>query len=54
MVEDELAEEMLKGNFNSGDHILADVDPDNPDKLKYAKIPSIEPPAAPSPEPAVT
>jgi hypothetical protein len=33
---------------------LADVDPDDPEKLKYAKIPSIEPPAAPSPEPAVT
>jgi ATP-dependent Clp protease ATP-binding subunit ClpC len=54
MVEDEIAEEMLKGFFGSGDHILADVDPDDPEKLKYAKIPSIEPPAAPSPEPAVT
>jgi ATP-dependent Clp protease ATP-binding subunit ClpC len=47
MVEDELAEEMIKGNFGSGDHILADVDPDDPEKLKYAKIPSVEPPAAP-------
>jgi ATP-dependent Clp protease ATP-binding subunit ClpC len=54
MVEDEIAEEMLKGVFGSGDHILADVDPDDPEKLKYEKIPSIEPPAAPSPEPAVT
>jgi ATP-dependent Clp protease ATP-binding subunit ClpC len=54
MVEDELAEEMLKGAFGSGDHILADVDPDDPEKLKYSKIPSVEPPAAPSPEPAVT
>jgi ATP-dependent Clp protease ATP-binding subunit ClpC len=54
MVEDELAEEMLKGSFGSGDHILADVDPDDPEKLKYCKIPSIEPPAAPPPEPAVT
>ncbi len=55
MVEDEIAEEMLKGEFSSGDHILADVDPDDPDKLKYAKIPSVEPPAAPPPpEPAVT
>jgi ATP-dependent Clp protease ATP-binding subunit ClpC len=54
MVEDELAEEMLKGAFGSGDHILADVDPEDPDKLKYSKIPSIEPPAAPPPEPAVT
>ena len=54
MVEDELAEEMLKGLFASGDHILCDVDPDDPEKLKYSKIPSVEPPAAPSPEPAVT
>ncbi|MGC1380840.1 MAG: ATP-dependent Clp protease ATP-binding subunit [Candidatus Baltobacteraceae bacterium] len=54
MVEDELAEEMLKGVFGAGDHILADIDPDDADKLKYAKIPSVEPPAAPSPEPAVT
>ena len=54
MVEDELAEEMLKGSFGSGDHILADVDPDDPDKLKYSKIPSVEPPAAPPPEAAVT
>jgi ATP-dependent Clp protease ATP-binding subunit ClpC len=54
MVEDEIAEEMLKGSFLSGDHILADVDPDDPEKLKYAKIPSVEPPAAPPPEAAVT
>jgi ATP-dependent Clp protease ATP-binding subunit ClpC len=55
MVEDELAEEMLKGNFGAGDHILADVDPDDPEKLKYAKIPSVEPPAAPPPTaPAIT
>jgi len=54
MVEDEIAEEMLKGTFVPGDHILADVDPDDPEKMKYAKIPSVEPPAAPSPEPAVT
>jgi len=54
LVEDEIAEEMLKGTFSSGDHILADIDPDDPEKLKYSKIPSIEPPAAPPPEPAVT
>jgi ATP-dependent Clp protease ATP-binding subunit ClpC len=54
MVEDELAEEMLKGAVTSGDHILADLDPEDPEKLKYSKIPSVEPPAAPSPEPAVT
>ena len=54
MVEDELAEEMLKGTFRSGDHILGDVDPDNPERLKYSKIPSVEPPAAPpTSEPAV-
>ena len=46
MVEDELAEEMIKGVFGSGDHILGDVDPDDPDKMKYSKIPSVEPPAA--------
>ncbi len=54
MVEDEIAEEMLKGVFGSGDHILADLDPDDPEKLKYAKIPSVDPPAASPPEPAVT
>src|SRR5581483_11806608 len=54
MVEDELAEEMLKGVFGAGDHILGDVDPDDPDKMKYSKIPSIEPPAAPPAEPAVS
>jgi ATP-dependent Clp protease ATP-binding subunit ClpC len=54
MVEDELAEEMLKGAVVSGDHILADVDPEDPEKLKYSKIPSVEPPAASPPEPAVT
>jgi ATP-dependent Clp protease ATP-binding subunit ClpC len=54
MVEDELAEEMLKGAFGSGDYILGDVDPDDPEKMKYSKIPSVEPPAASPPEPAVT
>jgi ATP-dependent Clp protease ATP-binding subunit ClpC len=53
MVEDELAEEMIKGTFSSGDHVLGDVDPDDPEKMKYTKIPSVEPPAAPSPEAAV-
>ncbi len=53
-VEDEIAEEMLKGTFIPGDHILADVDPDDPEKLKYAKIPSVEPPAPPAPEHLVT
>ncbi len=46
-VEDELAEEMLKGNFGSGDRILAEVNPDNPDKLRFPKIPFVEPPAQP-------
>jgi ATP-dependent Clp protease ATP-binding subunit ClpC len=49
-VEDELAEEMLKGNFGSGDRILAEVDHDKPEKLKFSKIPHVEPPAAPTPE----
>jgi len=50
-VEDELAEEMLKGTFVAGDHVLADVDGTDPEKLAFSKIPSIEPPAAPT-EPA--
>jgi len=55
MVEDELAEEMLRGVFVAGDHVLADVDADDPDKLKFSKIPSVEPPAAPpTQEPAHT
>jgi ATP-dependent Clp protease ATP-binding subunit ClpC len=54
MVEDEVAEEMLRGTFGAGDHILADVDPDDPEKLKYSKIPSVEPPAPPPAETAVT
>jgi len=55
LVEDDLAEEMIRGNFVAGDHVLADVDPDNPDKLKFSKIPSVEPPAATAPpEPAHT
>ena len=44
-VEDELAEEMLRGTFGSGDRILAEVDLDNPDKLKFSKIPAIDFPA---------
>ena len=51
-VEDELSEEMLRGTFSSGDHILAEVDPDNPEKLKYSKIPTVEPPSIR--EPATT
>jgi ATP-dependent Clp protease ATP-binding subunit ClpC len=50
-VEDELAEEMLRGSFGAGDHILAELDPDNPEKLKFSKIPAIEPPAVPPAEP---
>ena len=42
---------MLRGAFGSGDHILAEVDPANPEKLKFSKIPSIDVPAPP-PEPA--
>jgi ATP-dependent Clp protease ATP-binding subunit ClpC len=49
-VEDELAEEMLKGNFGSGDRILAEVDQANPEKLRFSKIPLIEPPAPSQPE----
>ncbi|MDQ2865802.1 MAG: ATP-dependent Clp protease ATP-binding subunit [Candidatus Eremiobacteraeota bacterium] len=46
-VEDELAEQMLRGTFGSGDHILADIDAGDPEKLTFSKIPSVEPPAAP-------
>jgi ATP-dependent Clp protease ATP-binding subunit ClpC len=50
-VEDELAEELLKGTFTAGDRILAEVNPDNPEKLKFSKIPAIEPPAvSPAPQ----
>jgi ATP-dependent Clp protease ATP-binding subunit ClpC len=49
-VEDELAEELLKGNFVGGDRILAEVNPDNPEKLRFSKIPSVEPPAPPASE----
>jgi ATP-dependent Clp protease ATP-binding subunit ClpC len=49
-VEDELAEELIKGTFVTGDRILAEINPDNPEKLRFSKIPSVEPPAAPSPE----
>ncbi len=52
-VEDELAEELLKGTFTAGDRILAEVNPDNPDKLRFSKIPTVEPPAAPPPEVSV-
>jgi len=43
-VEDEISEEMLKGNFVPGDRILAEVDPENSDKLRFSKIPGIEAP----------
>jgi len=49
-VEDELAEEMLKGTFGTGDRILAEIDPDNNEKLRFQKIPNVEPPAQPQPE----
>jgi len=52
-VEDELSEEMLRGTFSIGDHILAEIDADNPEKLKFSKIPTIDPPPAPR-ETAVT
>jgi len=48
-VEDELAEELIKGTFTAGDRILAEVNLDNPDKLKFSKIPVLEPPAVPAP-----
>lgn len=53
-VEDELAEEMLRGTFSAGDRILGEVNPDNPEKLRFSKIPGIEPPAQREPEHAST
>jgi hypothetical protein len=41
---------MLKGNFGSGDRILAEVSVDNPEKLRFSKIPNVEPPAPSQPE----
>jgi hypothetical protein len=41
---------MLKGNFGSGDRILAEVDQSNPEKLRFSKIPHLEPPAPSQPE----
>uniref|UniRef100_E6Q101 Class III stress response-related ATPase, AAA+ superfamily n=1 Tax=mine drainage metagenome TaxID=410659 RepID=E6Q101_9ZZZZ len=52
LVEDELAEEMIRGNFGAGDTILADVDPESAEKLRFSKIPSVEPPTAPPAEAA--
>jgi ATP-dependent Clp protease ATP-binding subunit ClpC len=37
-IEDPLAEEMLEGNFHSGDHILADVSPDDAEKIIFKKV----------------
>jgi ATP-dependent Clp protease ATP-binding subunit ClpC len=51
MVEDEIAEEMLRGKFQSGDHILADVDQSDQEQLSFSHIPSLE--APPPPEPAL-
>jgi len=45
---------MLRGRFGSGDRILAEVDPDNPEKLRFSKIPGIEPPPPRAPEHATT
>jgi ATP-dependent Clp protease ATP-binding subunit ClpC len=53
-VEDELAEEMLRGRFGNGDRILGEVDPANPEKLRFSKIPAIDPPPPRAPEHATT
>ena len=36
-VEDELAEELLKGTFQTGDRILAEVNPDNPRSYAFRR-----------------
>ncbi|TAM56282.1 ATP-dependent Clp protease ATP-binding subunit [bacterium] len=46
-VEDALAEEMLKGTFKAGDRILAELDQDDPNKLKFSLLPKVEPPPPP-------
>ncbi|TAM72724.1 ATP-dependent Clp protease ATP-binding subunit [bacterium] len=46
-VEDALAEEMLKGTFKAGDRILSEIDPDDPNKLKFSTLPKLEPPPPP-------
>ncbi|HET9096951.1 MAG TPA: AAA family ATPase, partial [Candidatus Baltobacteraceae bacterium] len=53
-VEDELAEEMLRGTFTAGDRILGEIDPANPEKMRFSKIPGIEPPPQREPEHAAT
>jgi len=40
-VEDELSEEMLRVTCSAGDRVLAEGDPDNPDKLKFSKMPAV-------------
>jgi ATP-dependent Clp protease ATP-binding subunit ClpC len=37
-IEDPLAEEMLSGNFHAGDAIMADVSPDDAEKIIFKKI----------------
>ena len=37
-IEDPLAEEMLEGKFHSGDAIMADVDPEDAEKIIFKKI----------------
>jgi len=53
-VEDALAEEMLKGTFKAGDRIFGELDPDDPNKLKFSKLPSVEPPPPPQPQQRAT
>jgi len=50
-IEDQLAEDILKGLFVAGDRILAEVDPSDAERLAFSKIPSVEPPAMPEPQP---
>ena len=51
---DPALEEMLRGRFGNGDRILGEVDPANPEKLRFSKIPGIEPPPPREPEHATT
>ena len=39
-IEDPLSEDLLLGKFKEGDHILADVSPDDPEKVIFVKKPA--------------
>jgi ATP-dependent Clp protease ATP-binding subunit ClpB len=48
-IENPLASLLLKGTFKEGDHILAEVNPENPEQLKFSRV-NTPPPPATAPE----